>query len=244
MNSAKYVTYLRLALSAALGVMCLGRLVAEDSLEAIELKSNLQASANRVRDLQGRLEISDRQQQATSAALAGANDSVKEVTTRYENMRAALSGVGATSLLGGQNEETQQRLLSALADLKAAKGRINQLESAIGMAAEKLALPETSTSKVASELTAALAGQGGSLAVSVVAAIRPEQGLAIISLSPGVTARAGAKVLIGPEDSQAVSGIIVEARDGAACVSLEQGLGLTREIKVGAPVQFSVTSKL
>jgi hypothetical protein len=218
--------------------------VAPSATEISELRIGVLASANRIRELEGRLAVSERQAQSSAAAAAGATSQAEDAASRYEALRSALSGLGAATVLESGPDSAQQRLVSALAELKATKERLTTLEATVQQVNEKLLVPNADSKACVAELSKALSRCGAiGSDVCTVLAVKPEAGLAIINNSPALGLRAGAKVEIQNQSGAALAGSIVEVRERTACVCYESGLGLTAQIQVGAPVIPTLSSK-
>jgi hypothetical protein len=245
MNSAFAIILHRTLLLAVvmLGAVCgdsLAQVTANP--EMAELKINLLASANRVRELESRLVVAERLAKSSAEALATANARSAEATQRYESIRGALSGLGAMAVLEQSGDSVQQRLLSALAELKVTKERLSKIEVAAQTAIEQLASPSIDGSVVSKALGDAVSQTSISASAgAVVLATKPEAGLAIINVTPNSAIRAGARVEIQNQGSESVKGSVVEVREHTACVCYESGLSLTSSVQVGAPVILTLS---
>jgi hypothetical protein len=214
---------------------------AEDSLELIELQSNLKASASRVRELESRLKIAAQQTQTAAAAMASANKHAAESLERYEALRSAVSGVGVAGIEGDANGESlQQRLLVALAELKASRERAAQLETSLVKVAEYLNAPDGKVD-AQNAVNAALSMNGAaSLAAMTVADVKSDAGMVVIQTQGMQAVHAGAKVTINTQSGEKVAGFVVEVRENVACAILDQSLAVVNRPAVGDSVDLSI----
>jgi hypothetical protein len=226
-------------------VLCVGffgvvSVQAEESAEQMELQSNLRASASRVRELEGRLKVASQQAQTAAAGMASASKHAAESQERYEALRSAVSGIGIAGM-DEKGESLQQRLLTALAELKVARERVNILETALAQAAEQLNAPEGKSS-VADIINKALTQNGSTFSPSAmtVADVKNESGLVIIQVPQNGAVRAGGKVSINTQKGSKVEGLVVEVRDAIACAVVDQSLAIMNPPSVGDSVELVV----
>jgi chromosome segregation ATPase len=214
--------------------------VAEESAEQIELQSNLRASASRVRELESRLQVASQQAQTTAAGMASASKHAAESQERYEALRSAVSGIGIAGM-DENGESLQQRLLAALAELKAARERVTALEAALAQAAEELNAPEGKAA-AAVTINKALTQNGTALSPNAmaVADVKSESGLVIIQLPQNGVVRAGGKVAINTQKGSKVEGLVVEVRDTIACAVVNQSLAVMNPPSVGDSVELVI----
>lgn len=87
------------------------------SVELKEAQMTLSAALTRVSDLEARLTKAREQVNALAEALASANGESQQTREAYERIRVQMEGLGMAAL-DTSNNETNQRLLAALSDLR------------------------------------------------------------------------------------------------------------------------------
>lgn len=87
------------------------------AIELKEAQTTLNASLSRVSDLEARLTKAREQVNALAEALASANGESQQTREAYERIRVQMEGLGMAALDSTSNE-TNQRLLAALSDLR------------------------------------------------------------------------------------------------------------------------------
>jgi hypothetical protein len=212
-------------------------------IEKVELQSNLQASAKRIRELEDRLTNVARQQEVAALALANANALANEAVGRYESIREVVSSLGGEQLLGFNKDKAQQDLVSALSEIKSLRDSFAQFKLALNNTKSLLAEPTCDINLVRSILNSVESNDANSITQPVVVACKEDIGLVLAEIPSNPNAKIGAKVTIGDSKSISTPGVIVEVRDGTACILLQPSLEIASQVKVGSLVNLSSSNK-
>jgi septal ring factor EnvC (AmiA/AmiB activator) len=107
-----------LLLFAAMAVC--GGVQAQTSFELQELNTTLQVAAQKIQTLEAQIAATKDKNDALTQSAAASNKEAIELKDRYERLRGLLEGLGIAALENSP-EQTQERLLSALSDLRIAE---------------------------------------------------------------------------------------------------------------------------
>ena len=104
----------------AAGVVARGQSAAELALENRELHTTLAVAAEKIKALETSAAAAKDKSDALAQSAAAANQEAGELKDRYEKLRGLLEGLGIGALENSK-DQTQERLLAALSDLRIIK---------------------------------------------------------------------------------------------------------------------------
>lgn len=122
---------LLLAAVAACGGMARG----QSAFELQELNTTLQVAAQKLQALESQLANAKLRNEALTQSAAAANEEAAALKERYERLRSLLEGLGIAALENSK-EETQERLLGALSDLRLSEASRQKLADSLMELAE------------------------------------------------------------------------------------------------------------
>ena len=245
------------ARAAALAVVALvcGRAFGQVNAE-IELKeaqATLQASSQRIAEVESRLSKAKEQVNALAEALATANGDAQQARESYERLRIQMEGLGVTALDGSQGE-LQQRLLVALSDLRIMEGQKRSLSTALMDLSEavlgyarvagpvdgapkkdldaKLAQAEQALSKLEAENTATPVAEN-SLDSARVVSLKEDAGIAVFNVGSRHGVHAGMPFAIYRQDKPVARALVVEVRQDICGAVVQELVSKDEPVKVG-----------
>ena len=235
------------SLLLALGV---SGLRADDRLENQELHISLQVAAAKIQAQDAKLLAAKDKNDALAQSAAAANAETNELKDRYQKLRGLLEGLGVGALENSK-DQTQERLLAALSDLRIMKEQRDELASALielaesGMGLMKSAqnadpaaadrLNKAITSADAA-LVKAGGGQGqaaGDLQNARVVSLKSELGIAVLSIGAKDGVKPGMPFEIFREDKPIAKVLVTEVRN-SVCGAVVQELATSNDpVRVG-----------
>lgn len=225
---------------------------AEDRLELQELHTTLQVAAAKIQTLEAQVAAAKDKNDALAQSASAANAESGELKDRYEKLRGLLEGLGI-SALENTKDQTQERLLAALSDLRIMKAQRDDLASAlIELAESSMGLMKTARNMdpaAADRLNKAITladtvlvqtgeaqsdGQPlGSLQNARVVSLKTELGIAVLSLGAKDGVRPGMPFEIYREDKPIARVLVTEVRN-SVCGAVVQELASTSDpVRVG-----------
>ncbi|MEY4591412.1 MAG: hypothetical protein RIR18_307 [Pseudomonadota bacterium] len=222
--------------------------------EVIELKearTALQFSASRINDLEARLVKAKEQVNSLADSLAVANADMRQNREAYEKLRIQLEGLGLAAL-DASNAELQQRLLSALSDLRI----LNQQKQALSAALVSLSESSMLLAKQAVDIDPALRKQvEESLSVAdkqlaslkaentvvadvdlqsaKVVSLKSDLNVAVLNVGSRHGVHPGMPFSIFRQDKPIAHALVVDVRNGICGVVVQELISSDEPVKVG-----------
>jgi hypothetical protein len=229
------------ALSLLLAVGVAG-VRADDKLENQELLISLQVAAAKIQALEAAAAASKDKNDALAQSAAAANAESNELKERYEKLRGLLEGLGVGALENSK-DQTQERLLASLSDLRILKEQRDSLaEALIEMAESSMGLMKAAPNadpaaadrvnkaitKADTALVKAGGGQdgqqmAGDMQNARVVSLKAELGIAVLSLGAKDGVKPGMPFEIFREDKPIAKVLVTEVRN-SVCGAVVQEL--------------------
>ncbi len=242
-------------LTAVVGLGSYAHAQTDDKIEIRELKATLQISAAKIQELETRATNDRSQVNALKESLAAANLDCQQAKENYDKLRLQNEGLGI-AVLDNSNSSLQQRLLSALSDLRILEQQKRQLaEALIGLSETALSYAKSnsqgSSTAVQLELDKALAtaekalGAFGKAADSKsdqttndlhnvrVVSLKEDLGIAVFNVGSRQGVRPGMPFSIYREDKPVAHALIVDVRQGISAALLSDLVSKEEPVKIG-----------
>jgi len=224
---------------------------ADDRLELLELHTTLKVAAAKIQVLEAQIAAAKDRSDALAQSAAAANAESNELKDRYEKLRGLLEGLGVGALETSR-DETQDRLLSALSDLRIMKEQRDSLAAALIETAEaSLGLMQSTANadpaaadrvnKAITIADAALVSVGGGqdgqpvgdLQNARVVSMKADLGIAVLSIGAKDGVKPGMPFEIFREDKPIAKVLVTEVRK-AVCGAVVQELASANDpVRVG-----------
>lgn len=226
---------------------------ADLSMELKEAQATLQASTQRIAEVESRLSRAKEQVNALAEALATANGDAQQARESYERLRIQMEGLGISALDGSQGE-IQQRLLVALSDLRIMEGQKRNLSTALIDLSEavlgyakvagpvdgepkkeldtKLAQAEQALAKLAAESALAPVAEN-SLDSARVVSLKEDSGIAVFNVGSRHGVHAGMPFAIYRQDKPVARALVVEVRQDICGAVVQELVSKDEPVKVG-----------
>jgi len=232
--------------------VCLADVRADDKLENQELLLSLQVAAAKVQALETAAAAAKDKGDALAQSAAAANAESNELKERYEKLRGLLEGLGL-SAIETSRDQTQERLLSALSDMRILKEQRDALaESLIEMAESSMALMKSApnadpaaadrVNKAITKADAVLVKAGGGqeagaavgdLQNARVVSLKADLGIAVLSIGAKDGVKPGMPFEIFREDKPVAKVLVTEVRN-SVCGAVVQDLASASDpVRVG-----------
>ncbi|MFN0079114.1 MAG: hypothetical protein ACKVY0_21845 [Prosthecobacter sp.] len=225
---------------------------AQDRLELQELHTTLQVAAAKIQALEAQNLASKDKNDALAQSAAAANAETSELKDRYEKLRGLLEGLGVGALENSK-DQTQERLLSALSDLRIMKEQRDELanalielaESGMGLmksaqnadpaAADRL---NKAITKADGALVKAGGGQAegqpaGDMQNARVVSLKNELGIAVLSIGGKDGVKPGMPFEIFREDKPIAKVLVTEVRNSVCGAVVQELASATDPVRVG-----------
>jgi hypothetical protein len=246
-SSSRYTLALLLAVG---GVV---RAQSDVNLELRELHTTLAVAAQKIHKLEVDAAASKDKCDALAQSASAANNEAGELKDRYEKLRGLLEGLGI-SALESSKDQAQERLLAALSDLRIVKQQRDELAQSLMVVAEasvNLARSAPNADPAAADtlnktLTAAdglLSKIGstapvdgapsGDLQNARVVSLKPELGIAVLSLGRKDGLKPGMPFEIFREDKPVAKVLITEVRQSVSGAIVQELADNTDPVRVG-----------
>lgn len=238
-------TALLLLLAAGASGVC-----ADDRLEMQELHTTLQFAAVKIQALEAQMAGYKAKSDALAQSAAAANSESTELKDRYEKLRGLLDGLGVGALENSK-DQTQDRLLAALSDLRIMKEQRDLLaESVIGLAEAGMEVMKGVTNaepaladrlnKAITTADAALVKVGGAqnsvlgdLQNARVVSFKNDLGIAVLSIGARDGVKPGMPFEIFREDKPIAKVLITEVRNSVCGAVVQELASTTDPVRVG-----------
>lgn len=242
------ITCTTFSLLLAVGV---SGLRADDKLENQELHISLAVAAAKIQAQDAQLLAAKDKNDALAQSAAAANAETNELKDRYERLRGLLEGLGVGALENSK-DQTQERLLAALSDLRIMKEQRDELASAlIEMAESGMGLMNSAPNadpaakdrlnKAITTADAALVKAGGGqtgqavgdLQNARVVSLKAELGIAVLSLGARDGVKPGMPFEIYREDKPIAKVLVTEVRNSVCGAVVQELASANDPVRVG-----------
>lgn len=224
---------------------------ADDRLELQELHTTLQVAAAKIQALEAQVAASKDRNDALAQSAAAANAESGELKDRYEKLRGLLEGLGIGALETSR-DATQDRLLSALSDLRIMKEQRDSLAAALIEVAEASmglmqAAPNADpaaadrVNKAITLADSALMQAGGGESGQAVAdlqsarvvSLKADLGIAVLSIGARNGVKPGMPFEIYREDKPIAKVLITEVRNTVCGAVVQELASASDPVRVG-----------
>lgn len=242
-----FIAKLSLSLLLAAGV---AGVRADDKLENQELLLSLQVAAAKIQALEAQINASKDKNDALAQSAAAANSESNELKERYEKLRGLLEGLGVGALENSK-DQTQERLLAALSDLRIMKDQRDELANAlIELAESGMGLMKSAQNadpaaadrlnKAISAADAALVKAGGGqveapgdMQNARVVSLKNELGIAVLSIGAKDGVKPGMPFEIFREDKPIAKVLVTEVRNSVCGAVVQELAAASDPVRVG-----------
>ncbi len=238
-----------LLLATMMAVACGAR--GQSSFELQELNTTLQVAAQKIAALESQLGAAKDKSDALAQSAAAANQEAADFKDRYERLRGLLEGLGIAAL-ENSTEQTQERLLSSLSDLRISETSRQKLaESLMELAeaslqfAKGISNPEAVASdrlskaltKAEAALTAAAARPGDVQAADLqdarIVSLKSDIGVAVLSVGARDGVKPGMPFEIYREDKPIAKILVTEVRNSVSGAVVQELANAADPVQVG-----------
>jgi hypothetical protein len=240
-------------LSAVLAT--LGGVQAQSSFDVQEANMMLQVATKKIQILESQLAASKDKNDALTQSAAAANQEAVEFKDRYERLRGLLEGLGI-SALENSTEQTQERLLASLSDLRIAENSRRSLAEGLMELAEvslqfakSAQSPEPALSDrlskaltkaeealhsaAASPQTEMVTSEPANLQDARVVSLKPDLGIAVLSVGSRDGVKPGMPFEIYREDKPIAKILVTEVRSSVSGAVVQELANTADPVKVG-----------
>ena len=233
---------------------------AQTSFELQELNTTLQVAAQKIQMLEAQIASSKEKGEALAQSAAVSSQEAQELKDRYERLRGLLEGLGIAALENNR-EETQDRLLSALADLRVSETSRQKLaDSLMELAEVSLAFAKTvqnpdpltgdrlqkalvkaeSTLATASNKTVQDTQSLGDLQNVRIVSLKNELGIAVFAAGIKEGVKPGMPFDIYREDKPIAKALVTEVRNSVSGAVIQELASLSDPVRVGDRAKVSI----
>ncbi|MCE9518025.1 MAG: hypothetical protein K8R87_00410 [Verrucomicrobia bacterium] len=225
----------------------------DSRIELQELKATLQVSAGQIQELEQKLGKAKEQVKSLSESLANANLDGQQAREGYEKLRIQMEGLGVAAL-DPTNTELQQRLLTALSDLRILEGHRRILtEALVGLSEASLAHAKNNSggdaasrenlNKSLAAAERALSGsklnvasgaaESGTLDNARIISLKEDMGVAILNIGSRQGVHPGMPFSIYRKDKPVARALVVDVRQGISGAVVQELISKDESVKVG-----------
>lgn len=237
----------------ALAAPGIARAQTDSRIELQELKTTLQVSAAQIQDLDQKLAKTKEQLKSLSESLANANNDGQQAREGFEKLRIQMEGLGVAAL-DPTNTELQQRLLTALSDLRILEGHRRILtEALVGLSEASLGYAKTTSGGDAAareNLNKSLAGaeralsgsklnvasgeaESGTLDNARIVSLKEDMGVAVLNIGSRQGVHPGMPFSIYRKDKPVARALVVDVRQGICGAVVQELVSKDEPVKVG-----------
>jgi len=246
-----FTTKLLVLLMAA--ATSVGVIKGQSSFELQELNTTLQVAAQKIQALEAQIAASKDKHDALAQSAAASSEEAAELKDRYERLRGLLEGLGIAALEHSA-DQTQQRLLSSLSDLRISETSRQKLaESLMELAEASLQFaktvkePEAVTAdrlqKALVSAEATLAGASGQsteplapindLQDARIVSLKNELGIAVLNVGARDGVKPGMPFEIFREDKPIAKVLVTEVRNSVSGAIVQDLANVSNPVRVG-----------
>ncbi len=240
-----------LLLFAAMAVC--GGVQAQTSFELQELNTTLQVAAQKIQALEAQIAATKDKNDALTQSAAASNKEAIELKDRYERLRGLLEGLGIAALENSP-EQTQERLLAALSDLRIAETSRQKLadslmelaevslqfaktvpnpDSAIGDRLQKALVKAETTLASATARPSETTQPAADLQDARIVSLKSELGIAVLSVGSRDGVKPGMPFEIFREDKPIAKVLVTEVRNSVSGAVVQELANVSDPVQVG-----------
>jgi len=236
-------------LAAVLALACGAR--GQSQMEWQELNTSLQIAAQKIKSLETQLAAAKDKSDALAQSAAAANQEAADLKERYERLRGLLEGLGIGAL-ENSTDQTQERLLAALSDLriseasrqKLATGLMEMAEASLQFAKGAANSDPAASQRLSKALTQAESALGAAAAESGevrgtdlqdarIVSIKPDLGIAVLSVGSRDGVKPGMPFEIFREDKPIAKVLVTEVRTSVSGAVVQELASAADPVQVG-----------
>ncbi len=255
------VSYIKLAMLPLAAVVMLDAAEAQTTFELQELNTTLQVAAQKIQALEAQIAAAKDKNDALAQSAAASNQESLELKDRYERLRGLLEGLGI-SALENNREQTQDRLLSALSDLRISEGSRQKLADSLMQLAEaslvfaktvpnpdavageqlqKALVKAESTLAGASSNPNSDSAPGIDLQDARIVSLKNELGIAVIGVGSRDGVKPGMPFEIYREDKPIAKILVTEVRHSVSGAVVQELASVSDPVRVGDRAKVNIT---
>jgi hypothetical protein len=255
------VSFIQRSILPLAAMVMLGGAQAQTSFELQELNTTLQIAAQKIQALEAQVAAAKDKNDALAQSAAASNQEALELKDRYERLRGLLEGLGI-SALENNREQTQDRLLSALSDLRISETSRQKLaDSLMQLAEASLVFAKTVPNPDAAagdQLQKALVKAEATLdrasahpshdttpAVDLqdarIVSLKNELGIAVIGVGSRDGVKPGMPFEIYREDKPIAKILVTEVRHSVSGAVVQELASVSDPVRVGDSAKVNIT---
>jgi uncharacterized phage infection (PIP) family protein YhgE len=238
-------------LIAAVVAMACGAARAQSALEIQELNTTLQVAAQKIKDLEAQVAAAKDKSDALAQSAAAANQEAAELKERYERLRGLLEGLGIAAL-ENSTDQTQERMLAALSDLRISETSRRKLADSLMELAEaslQFAKGISNPEPVASERLSKALNQAESVLTAAatrpaelqttdlqdarIVSLKPDLGIAVLSVGARDGVKPGMPFEVYREDKPIAKILVTEVRGSVSGAIVQELANPADPVQVG-----------
>jgi len=241
-------------------VALVGGVQAQTSFELQELNTTLQVAAQKIQALEAQIAATKDKSDALAQSAAASNQEALELKERYERLRGLLEGLGIAALENNR-EQTQDRLLSALSDLRISEASRQKLaDSLMELAESSLSFAKTvqnpdavTGDRLQKALVKAEATLAGAATRSVedtapaidlqdarIVSLKNELGIAVLGVGARDGVKPGMPFEVFREDKPIAKVLVTEVRNSVSGAVVQEVANIADPVRVGDRAKVAI----
>ncbi|MCP5559429.1 MAG: hypothetical protein H7A55_16920 [Verrucomicrobiaceae bacterium] len=242
--------------------MVAGRAIAQGGdarIEVLELKTTLEVADARIQGLETRAKAAEEKVNALTQSAAAANAESNDYKERYERLRGLLEALGIGALENNV-DQTQDRLLSALSDLRLVESQKNRLaeqllelsEAALQFGSSAQGANADAAARLQKAISAAeatiQAGTGSAQAAPMdmgqarIVSLKPEYGIVVLNVGVRDGVKPGMPFTIYREDQPIARVLVSDVRNSVCGAVVQDPVNAADTVRVGDRGKVEATS--